>query len=115
MLRAGRLRERITIRRQGDVPDGKGGFTRDWTTVAEDLPAEVLAQSGREGLLVNTFQGTAAYKITVRYRTDLETHDQILWNGEELNIIAPPGDPWGKREETQIFADTSSPQDAGVI
>ena len=116
MLAAGRLRDRITIRRLADTPDGAGAFTRDWTTIAEDIPAEVLGQSGREGVIANTLTGVATYKITVRWRTDLRASDQIIWlsNGnQELNIIAPPVDPWGKREETQIFADTSAPQEAG--
>ncbi len=112
----GRLRERITVRRLSDVSDGKGGYARAWTTVAASLPAEVLGQSGREAVIANTLQGTATYKITVRHRTDLRANDQIIWltGGDlELNILAPPVDPWGSRQETQIFADTSAPQEAG--
>lgn len=112
----GRLRERITVRRLSDVSDGGGAWVRSWTTIAESLPAEVMGQSGREGVIANTLQGTATYKITTRHRTDLRANDQIIWlTGEdmELNILAPPADPWGTRQETQIFADTSAPQEAG--
>ncbi len=112
----GRLRERIRVRRLSDAPDGGGGWTRGWATVADSLPAEVLGQSGREAVIANTLQGTATYKITVRHRTDLRANDQIIWltgDDMELNILAPPVDPWGTRQETQIFADTSAPQEAG--
>lgn len=112
MLRAGRLREQITIRRQTRAPDGAGGWTDSWETLAANLPAEVLGQNGREAVIANTLQGVATYKITVRYREDLRASDQIVWRGDELNIIAPPADPWGTREELQIFADTSAPQEA---
>lgn len=112
ILEPGRLRDAITIRRLADTPDGSGGFTRDWTTVVGPIFAEVLGQNGREALIANTLQGVATYKITVHYRTDLRVNDQVLWNGLELNIVAPPVDPWGTRQETQIFADTSAPQEA---
>lgn len=112
VLEPGRLREVITIRRLTDTPDGGGGYTRDWDTIAGPIFAEVLGQNGREALLANTLQGIATFKITVHYRTDLRVNDQILWNGQELNITAPPVDPWGLRRETQIFADTSAPQNA---
>lgn len=115
MLAAGSLRDRITVRRLTDTPNGRGGFSRGWSTVIADLPAEVLGQSGREELIANTFQGVASFKITVRYRNDLRATDQVLWNGLELNIVAPPTDPDGRRERTEIFADTSTPQDAGGI
>lgn len=111
-LAAGRLNQRITIRRLADVSDGKGGYVRGWTTIAADVPAEVTGQSGREAVIANTLQGIAAFKIVTRYRADLRANDQVLWNGQELNITAPPSDPHGRRQELWIFADTSTPQQA---
>ena len=112
MLAAGRLREKITLRRLTDVSDGKGGYIRDWNTIAERLWAEVVGQAGRSAMLANTLQGIATYRIVIRYRPDIKANDQVLWNGLELNIVAPPVDPDGRREQLQIFADTSSPQNA---
>ena len=116
MIPVGRLRERIRIRRLGDVSDGKGGWVRGWSTVVEEVFAEVVGQNGREGVIANTLQGTSTYRINLRYRNDLRANDQIIWltnNNIELNILAPPVDPTGRHEETQIFADTSVPQKAG--
>lgn len=114
MLAAGRLRQLITIRRLTDVSNGKGGYKRGWSTLAENLRAEVISQSGRESVIANTLQGISTYKITIRHREGLKVNDQVIWNGQELNILAPPSDPTGKRQETLIFADTNTPQRAGA-
>lgn len=113
-LAAGRLRERISIRRMTNVATGKGGYVREWKplTGMTAVPAEVLSQSGREAVIANTLQGIATYKITIRWREGIEAADQILWRGLELNILAPPADPTGRRQLLQIFADTSAPQKA---
>lgn len=115
---AGRLNERIEIRRLTDTPARAGGQQRAWTTITgmESVPAEVIGQSGREGVIANTLQGVATFRITIRYRTGLKANDQVVWltNGDmELNILAPPSDPTGRRQFLQILADTSSPQGAG--
>lgn len=112
-LQAGRLRDFISIRRPTDISDGKGAYRRGWQNIADRLPAEVIGQSGREAVIATTLQGTATYRITIRYREGLKANDQIIWRDQELNILAPPSDPDGRREQLQILADTSSPQKAG--
>lgn len=112
-FRAGRMRDRITIRRATDVQTGAGGLTRSWTTLASSLPAEVLGQSGRESVIGNTLQGISTFKLSIRHRTDIRAGDQVLLNGLELNILGPPYDPTGRRQRTEFFADTSAPQGAG--
>jgi len=113
-LEAGRLRETIAIRRWDDTPTGKGGYTRAWQTVTGlgALRAEVIGISGRESVVANALQGIATYRITIRYREGIRAGDQIKWRGQELNILAPPSDPTGRRELLQILADTSTPQGA---
>jgi len=119
-MRAGRLRDRITVRRLTNTPTGKGGSTRSWANVPEmvRMPAEVIGQSGREAVIVNTLQGTATYQVNIRWRPNgPRASDQIIWHSPggdvELNVLAPPVDRYGTREELQIFADTSAPQGAG--
>ncbi len=118
-LEAGRLRETITIRRQQDVPDGKGGFVRDWSEFAT-VRAEVISQSGREAVIANTLQGVSTYRITIRSRPSWrngggpQARDQVLWRGQELNIVAPPADPNGFGEALVFIADTSTPQGAAI-
>jgi SPP1 family predicted phage head-tail adaptor len=110
-MKSGSLRHRITVRRKGDVPDGKGAFTRGWTTVAQDIPAEIISLNGREAMIGQAFQSVSSFKITVRYRTDLLPTDQILCYGMELNLRSAQ-DPDGRRERTDIYADNLTPQGA---
>jgi head-tail adaptor len=121
MLAAGRLRDRITVKRLTDTPTGRGGFTRAWATVAgmSRMAAEVISISGREAVIANTLHGDATYRITIRWRPldqQPRTGDQIVWHAAggdvELNVKAPPSDRYGRREELQIIADTSAPQNA---
>lgn len=117
-LQAGRLRDRITIRRAADVADGKGGFTRSWSTVAANIAAEVVNQGGREAVIASSLQGVSSYKITIRLRGDVRTDDQIVYrpfkaSAEiELNIRSAGPDHQDPREALVIFADTETPQGA---
>ncbi len=118
MLSAGRLKDRITIRRATKVSDGKGGYTPTWSTVAE-VWAEVVSQNGREAVIASTLQGISSYRITIRRRTDIRAGDQLLYRPrgavavQELNIKAPPvDDPFDPLSATVIFADTEAPQGA---
>jgi hypothetical protein len=72
----------------------------------------VVSLNGREAVIGSVFQGVSVFQITVRYRTDLKPSDQVLWNGRELNIIAPPEDLIGTRQWTVIQASTQAPQGA---
>ena len=105
------LRHRITIRRKGDVSDGKGGYTRGWTTVAQDLPAEIISLAGRERMFEQTFQSVSTFRMVVRWRDDLLPTDQILAYGMELNLRSAI-DPDGRKERTEIYADNLAPQGA---
>lgn len=111
---SGRLRDRITIRRLTDVPDGSGGFYRGWSTVAENLPSEVVNQSGREAMVANSLTGISAFRIVIRRGVEVRTSDQILFDGMELNVRSSGRDPFDPQDAVQIFADTESPQGAGA-
>lgn len=108
-LAAARLRERITVRRLVDVPDGKGGYDRDWQTVVADLPAEVVSQGGREAFLGMTLEGVSAFRITIRKRDDVHVKDQIVWQGRELNILNVEADFREQQAAMVIFADSAAP------
>ena len=116
-LQAGRLRDRITIRRRSDVKNARGGLTPTWSTVAV-VWAEVVSQSGREAMVASALQGIASYKITIRHRADIRAADQVLYSpfgaaaAIELNIKSVAPDPFLPREATVIFADTETPQGA---
>jgi SPP1 family predicted phage head-tail adaptor len=106
-MRAGRLRERITIKRHSKVSDGKGAWTWGWSPIATGIPAEVLHQSGKEAVLNASMQGVTVYRITVRFREDVSRNDQVIWRGQELNIRDLAPNP--KLTILEITADTESP------
>jgi head-tail adaptor len=125
---ASRLRDRIRIRRNARVSDGKGGFSGDWGDLAHDgtltdTPtwryAEVVSQNGREAVLAGALQGVSAYRITIRRDANVQAGDQILYRppfaaaDETLNIksVAPHHEI--PREATVILADTEAAQRAG--
>lgn len=109
---AGTLRHRITIRREVDIPDGKGGFNRDWSDLATGVPAKIESVNGKEALIGRALQGINTYRITMRFRSDLLPSDQIKTDsGEELNILSVV-DPDGRRKKTEVYATSETPQGA---
>lgn len=110
-MNAGQLRDRVTIRREIPVSNGKGGYTLSWLTLANDIAANVVSLNGREALLGSVLQGISAFQITIRYRTDIQASDQILWKGRELNVHNAE-DRAGTRTWTTIQASNEAPQGA---
>jgi SPP1 family predicted phage head-tail adaptor len=110
--RAGELRERITIRRQVNIKNtATGGLTRSWQTVAT-VAAKIVPLNGRESVVAHVLSGISVFEIVIRFRTGIEASDQVLWNGRELNITAPPEDRMGLRRHLWITASTQAPQGA---
>lgn len=109
-MNAGDLRDRITIRRPADVPDGKGGYDQSWSTVAT-VWAEVKSINGREAVIGSVLQGVSHFQIRIRYREDIQVSDQVLWRGRELSVHTAE-DRDGRKVETIINASTEAPQGA---
>jgi head-tail adaptor len=118
-VHAGRLRHRITIRRQTNTKKADtGGLTRAWGDVpgAANLSAEVLSINGREAVIGQVLQGISHFQITIRFRDDLKPSDQVVWltgANRELNIHSAE-DRLGTRQWLTIIASTLAPQKAGA-
>lgn len=116
-MHAGRLRERITIRRQANVKKvDTGGLKRTWADVptAANLSAEVRSINGREAVIGQVLQGISHFQITIRYRGDLKVSDQVMWltgGNRELNIHSAE-DRLGTRQWLTILASTAAAQGA---
>lgn len=109
-LNAGELRHQVTFRRVTTQQDAKGGQETLWATVAQPW-AKVEGIDGREALIAMAFTGVAHIRLTIRYRADLKTSDQlVLPDGRQFNIRSI-ADPDGRREQLQVLADTASVQD----
>lgn len=107
-LAAGRLRDQVTIRRAVKVSDGSGGRESIWEDV-DVIAAEVISQNGREAIIAGALQGVSVAKITIRYRPDILTTDQLRVVGDERDWnIRTADDPDRRREQLVILADTAS-------
>lgn len=66
----GRLRHRLTLEAADRTPDGGGGASEAWTTVAE-VWAEVTPTSGTETVDADALTGRISHEIVFRYRPDV--------------------------------------------
>jgi SPP1 family predicted phage head-tail adaptor len=107
----GDLRHRITVRRQTDTPDGKGGFDRSWASLASNISAKITNLNGREALINGVLQGVSTFEVITRFRSDIQASDQIQWGDRELNIHSAE-DRKGTRQWLTIIASTEAPQGA---
>lgn len=105
---AGRLRRRVTIRRQTRVAKESGGFETTWADLAT-VWAEVIGLNGREAVIGHALQGVSYYRITIRFGADVIDADQLRYGAIDLNIRSV-SDPDGRREQLLILADTGSVQ-----
>lgn len=81
---AGELRERITIQRATETPDGVGGQERTWA-VLRTVRAKVTSHRARESVEAEALSGINSYKIIIR-KTDVDWKDRLIWRGETLAV-----------------------------
>jgi SPP1 family predicted phage head-tail adaptor len=106
-MRTPALRHSIAIRRPAQVEKPTGGYSTVWNDIAQPW-AEILGMDGREAVLDRVMQGVSTYQFTVRWRDDLKASDQVRYAGLDLNILAPPRDPDGRRRWTVFVASTEA-------
>lgn len=89
MSRAGQYRHRVDIQDWTEVRDeDTGGFTEDWVTVFENVPARIAPASGREFLAAQAIQSEIVARIVIRARPGLKAKQRILHNGDIYNVHA---------------------------
>ena len=87
MMRAGTMREKVTIEREIGVSDGQGGKSLIWQLVAR-VCARVEPLRGREALQAMQVQDSQLYRVTIRYRSDVVPKMRLVWGARTLNIRA---------------------------
>ncbi len=88
-MRAGELRERITIQAPTAVQNSYGEETITWSDVATVWASvEFLAGQERYQRAVDQAVSTATYRITMRYRDDVTEEHRIQWRGRYLGILS---------------------------
>ncbi len=88
-MRAGSLREKITIQEQDNAPDSYGQAIKNndalWTDVAT-VWAGVNTLTGKEYLLGPRKEATATHKVFIRWLTGVTPRMRVLWGTRKLNI-----------------------------
>ena len=72
-MKAGQLKERVTLQQQGRTSNGQGGFTVGWSDVA-DTPtfwARVIGLSGEESVSAAIERASMRWRVEIRRRTDV--------------------------------------------
>lgn len=107
-MRAGRLRDRLSLQKRDEVRDDLGGITHDWVEVTK-VWAEVRGVSGRAFLSASAEQGEVTVEVLMRYRPGVEALMRFVHlppggNGEIYTIQAPLPD--AKRRELLCMCST---------
>lgn len=108
-MRAGALRERVTLQSATEASDGAGGQTLTWANVATDpvVWARVEPTEGREKFAAMQIQGRYTHRVTLRYRTDLTLKLRVVWGSIYLNVRSIQQHE--KREWTALLCEEGTP------
>jgi SPP1 family predicted phage head-tail adaptor len=101
-MRAGQLRDRITIQRLGRASDGQGGGNLTPATIVANEPAQVLPVSGREALQASAVTAVMSSVVRLRYRSDVSVKHRVIFGARTLQVESVQ-DPDGRRRELQLF------------
>jgi SPP1 family predicted phage head-tail adaptor len=81
------LREPIQIEYPENEPDGYGGTTRSWQVLATVFArVESLESVVRERMLGDRPVASAGYRLTIRYRPEVNAAMRIRWKSHVLLI-----------------------------
>jgi SPP1 family predicted phage head-tail adaptor len=100
MLRAGTLRDRITLMASARTTDARWGTAEGWTEYATAW-ANVTPTDGTEFFTDKGVQTAVTHLVRMRYRPDVKATDQILYGNLTLDILSVI-DPDGRKRELLI-------------
>lgn len=86
-MKAGVLRERITVQAPKEIGNSIGETTLEWQD-AGDVWASVDGLSSRELLQAMQANVVASHKIRIRFMPGVTPHHRILWRGRTLEIAS---------------------------
>lgn len=86
-MRAGELRERVTVQAATVSRDDFGAEVITWADVAT-VWAKVLVKSGREPVLADRPVMLVGYEVTIRLGVAVSQKHRLMWRGKVLDIDA---------------------------
>ncbi|MFM0326087.1 phage head closure protein [Caballeronia glebae] len=96
-MRAGDFNRRITIQAKQSTTDELGQPSTSWVNVAVDVPANLLASTGKEYVASGEEISKAQVSMRIRWRTDITAAMRVLFDGGIFNIEAVLPDYAGRR------------------
>jgi len=110
-MRAGSLRERVTIQQSSVSADGLGASDGpvSWAAIATTptVWARIAPLRGSERTEAMRLESVVSHEVTIRYRTDLTTAMRLSWGSTLLAIKAIYHDE--KRRHTMLLCDEGAP------
>ena len=103
----GDMRHKITIETPTLTPDSVGGFTTSWSTLA-DVWSKIEPLSARQRFHAMQLEHIVSHKITIRYRSDIESDQRILFEGRTFQIHSFI-DPDERHRFLEIMAQENEP------
>ena len=91
------LHERIEIQYREKSRDLDGNIVDGEIHTRAAVWAKVIPVAARIGEQSEETENKIIYRITIRYRKDIEPTDEILWRGKRLTLVAPPYDVESRR------------------
>jgi head-tail adaptor len=83
-LQAAALRERVTIRLPVTTSDETAGTP---IVLEANVPAAIQAEAARQVVTDGQLSGALTYRVTLRFRTDVTAHHELLWGTRVLHIV----------------------------
>ena len=96
-MRAGDFNRRITIQSKQRGQDALGQPVVAWADVAANVPAFIVAMSGREYTNSGAEISKAQVSMRIRWRTDITAAMRVLYDGGVFNIEAVLPDYSGRK------------------
>jgi head-tail adaptor len=79
MVRAGVLRERLTIQSATGVSDGQGGTTTVTPTTVATVRGELIVRGATELLQAESVGSQARYQFRIRVRAGINAGQTVVW------------------------------------
>jgi SPP1 family predicted phage head-tail adaptor len=87
-MRAGQLRERITLFTAGETVSGPFGNTATAEETAVSVWARVRAIRGTEALRLGLEQNGQPYEITIRWLDEVNRAQRVEWKGKGMSLTS---------------------------
>lgn len=81
----GNMSSRVTLQRKTETQNDSGGQAVVWSDVT-DIWAKIEAEKMDKYLIAQGLTQVLTHKISIRYRSDITTHDRLVWGSRTFQI-----------------------------